>query len=82
MYEWVHLAAAYAVGTAAGLALFRTWVKEQIITATLDTLIDGGYLKGEEDDEGTFHLTRIDDHIQDLLNELIQEEGNEEDDTP
>ena len=97
MYETVgfglgHLAAAYVVGTAAGLWIFRTWVKETIITATLDSLITQGYLRSYEDHEGVTQLLKpeemspdeIDEQLERILDiiEKREQEDNEEDDTP
>ena len=58
MFELSHLAAAYVVGSAAAVWLFRTWVKESIITATIDTLARDGYLYSQVDRNGVMHLTK------------------------
>ena len=84
-----HLAAAYVVGTAAGLWVFRSWVKEGIITATLDSLITQGYLRSYEDHEGITQLLKpeemspeeIDETIGRILERLENERDDEEDDT-
>lgn len=56
-----HLAAAYVIGSAAALWLFRKWVEERIVTATLDTLIRDGYLYSWIDDHGITQLTKVRD---------------------
>ena len=53
-----HVAAAYVIGTAAGLWLFRTWVKESIVTATLDSLVEQGYLFSWLDEDGVTQITK------------------------
>ena len=58
MFELSHLAAAYVVGSAAALYLFNHWVKEKIITATIDTLVKDGYLYSQTDAHGVMHLTK------------------------
>ena len=64
MFEIWHLAAAYVIGSAAALWLFRTWVQEKIVTATLDTLIEQGYLYSWLDEDGTTQLTKWQDILQ------------------
>jgi len=94
MYETWHLIAAYVGGTVAGLILFRWWVKEYIITATIDTLVEQEYVRSYEDEDGSIQLYKWHD-IEDVLEkiQMIQlnertpeewgfEETNEEDDTP
>ena len=51
----------YVAGTAAGLLLFRTYVKERIVSGTVDMLLEEKYLYGEVDGDGVLHLTKIDD---------------------
>jgi len=94
MYEMWHLVTAYVVGTAAGIGIYRHVVKEYIITATIDSLVEQEYVRSYEDDHGITHLYKWHD-LEDLL-ERIQmkelsdrdpeewgfEEENEEDDTP
>ena len=53
-----HVAAAYVIGTAAGLWLFRSWVKESIVTATLDSLVEQGYLFSWLDEDGVTQITK------------------------
>jgi hypothetical protein len=53
-----HLAAAYVIGTAAGLWLFREVIKEKIVTATLDTLVEQGYLFSWLDSDGVTQITK------------------------
>lgn len=82
MYEMWHIAAAYAVGTAAGLAIFRQWVQEKIITATIDTLIQDEYVRSYEDDDGITHLYKWHD-LEDIIERIKEQyEEYEEDDTP
>ena len=51
----------YVAGTAAGLLLFRTYVKERIVSGTVDMLLAEDYLHGEVDDDGVIQLTKIED---------------------
>jgi len=51
----------YVAGTAAGLLLFRTYVKERIVSGTVDMLLEEKYLYGEVDGDGVMHLTKIED---------------------
>ena len=51
----------YVAGTAAGLLLFRTFVKERIVSGTVDMLLAENYLRGELDDDGVMQLTKIED---------------------
>ena len=51
----------YVAGTAAGLLLFRTYVKERIVSGTVDMLLAEDYLHGEVDDDGVMQLTKIED---------------------
>ena len=55
MYEVV---IGYVVGTVVGLLLFRMFVRERIVTATLDMLIQEEYVKSWEDEEGTTQLVK------------------------
>jgi DNA-binding MarR family transcriptional regulator len=90
MYETWHLAAAYVGGTAAGLMVFKTYVKESIIENVLDSLVDQGYVKSYTDAEGTIQFMKVVEieRETEILNELMNrideyEEGkNEKDDTP
>jgi len=86
-----HILAAYFVGTAAGVILFKTYVKEQIIVATLDNLVEGGFVKSYKDHEGLIQFMRIEDieemerslcRVEELIREAERKEENEKDDTP
>jgi len=93
MYE---VAIGYMVGSAASLLLFRTWIKERIVSGTLDMLINEDYIRSFIDDDGVTQLAKLDEDIVDreispevweqferALNELKEEtEESEEDDTP
>jgi len=84
MYETWHLVCMYLVGTGSGLILFRHFIKEHIITATIDTLVEQEYVRSYEDDHGSIQLYKWHD-IEDILESLRVaeiEEENEEDDTP
>jgi len=85
MYE---VALGYMVGSAASLLLFRTWIKERIVSVTLDMLISEDFVRSYEDEDGITQLYRIDelpgrDEISPELWErivgLIQEMGDEDD---
>ena len=87
MYETWHIVVAYAAGTAAGIGIFRQWVKERIITMTIDSLVDQEYVRSYEDEEGIIHLHKWHD-IDDILEQIRMiklddlEEDDEENDTP
>jgi len=81
MYEMWHIAAAYAVGTAAGVAIFRQWVQEKIITATIDTLIQDEYVRSFEDDDGITHLYKWHE-LDDIIEKIQEAQDHDEDDTP
>ena len=55
MYE---VAIGYVVGTVVGLLLFRMAIRERIVTATLDMLIQEEYVKSWEDEDGTTQLIK------------------------
>lgn len=94
MYETWQLVVMYFVGTGSGLVLFRHFIKEHIITATIDTLVEQEYVRSYEDDHGITHLYKWHD-LEDVLDKIRViklentdpeewgfEEDNEEDDTP
>ena len=86
MYEIWHLGAAYVIGTAAGIGIFRAWIQERVITATIDTLIRDEYVRSFEDENGITHLYKwheLDDIIEEIKNQQqVWEEESEKDDTP
>ena len=53
MYEVI---VGYIVGSIAAVVLFRHVVREHIVKATLDTLIDEEYVRAYEDDDGITQL--------------------------
>ena len=63
MYELWHLGLAYGIGSAAGLILFREFVKEKIITTTIDSLAAQGYLYAEEAEDGQVMLSKVDEVV-------------------
>ena len=73
------LVVCYVAGTAAGLLLFHSWVKERIITQTLDMLIHEQYVRSWIDEEGTIQLYKwhegrdIDEEMWERLSELMEE---------
>ena len=93
MYE---VAIGYVVGSAASLLIFQRWIRERIITGTLDMLIEEDYVRSWIDDEGIVQLSKLDEGIPDvgeitpevweqfekIIQELREEEDDEEDDTP
>ena len=95
MYE---VAIGYVVGTVVGLLLFRMFVRERIVTATLDMLIQEEYVKSWEDEDGTTQLVKWREAVDieswrrlyeeintDKFDEIlkeIMEEGSDKDDTP
>jgi hypothetical protein len=80
MYEAWHVATAYVVGTAAGIGIFRWWIKERIITMTIDTLVEEEYVRSYEDEHGITHLHKWHD-IDDILERIriVHEEENDDD---
>jgi len=82
MYETWHLATAYVVGTAAGIGLFRWYIKESIITMTIDSLVEQEYVRAYEDASGTTHLYKWHE-LEDILEQLKEiSKTYDEDDTP
>lgn len=84
MYETWHVIAAYAAGTAAGIGIFHQWVKERIITMTIDSLVDQEYVRSYEDEEGITHLHKwheLDD-IMDRVRVVHHYDGEYHDDAP
>jgi len=93
MYE---VALGYVIGSAASLFLFRAWIKENIVSNTLDMLIREDYVRSWIDDEGIIQLSKLDEGIPDLgeispevwaqfekiIQEMKEEDEREEDDTP
>ena len=93
MYE---VALGYIVGSAASLLLFRTWIKERIVSGTLDMLIAEDYIRSYIDRDGVTQLSKLDEDImsqeispemwevfEKAINELKEEaEDDGEDDTP
>ena len=117
MYELWHIGAAYVVGTAAGIGIFRHMVREDLVSRAIDTLVENDYVRTYQDRDGITHLYKwyeLDDLLEDakirirehgpdpeidpsdleiiesmdpeeisaILEELIEEEKNEKDDTP
>lgn len=78
----------YVVGTLVGIVLFRWYVKERIITATLDMLIQEEYVRSYVDDEGITQLYKwheldqqqLWDTLEGILEEM-EESKNETDDS-
>ena len=86
MFELVVM---YVAGTAAGLLAFRAWIKERIITDTLDMLIKEEYLRSWIDEDGITQLYKWHEYDHEVLQSLMDElenleieEENEKDDTP
>lgn len=84
MYETWHIIGSYIVGTLAGVFVFKSWVREGIITMTIESLADQGYLYATELPDGTVSLTRVDDVIEDMIRQVedLSEGENAKDDTP
>ena len=81
MYETWHLATAYVVGTAAGIGIFRHWIKERIIAITIDSLVEQEYVRAYEDEEGTLYLYKWHDleDMLDMIRTVTEEEARKED---
>ena len=56
MYEMWQLLAAYFVGTAGGIIIFRQQVKERLVAGAIDMLVEGDYVRTWIDNEGVTHL--------------------------
>ena len=66
MYELWQLLAAYFVGTAAGIIVFRQAIREQLVSGAIDALVENDYVRSTVDEEGTQHLKKWYD-LEDLL---------------
>jgi len=79
MYE---VAIGYVVGSAAALMLFRTVVREHIVKATLDMLINEEYVRAYQDDDGITQLytwrESVDLDVWEQLEDFIEEMGSDE----
>jgi len=96
MYELWHIGIGYAIGTAIGLVLFREYVKERIITATIDSLATQGYLYATEGPDGIVSLTKVEEVVDAAVTEVkvdqiiqeakelqdLWEEDNDQNDAP
>ena len=75
----------YVVGTLVGIVLFRMYVKERIVTATLDMLIQEEYVRAWVDDEGITQLYKWHEldqqQLWDTLEDIMEEMKNETDDS-
>ena len=75
----------YVVGTLVGIFLFRVYVKERIVTATLDMLIQEEYVRAWVDKDGITQLYKWHelDHEQlwDTLESIMEEMKDETDDS-
>jgi len=79
----------YVVGTLVGIVLFRWYVREGIVSATLDMLIQEEYVRSYVDDQGITQLYKwheldqeqLWDTLEGLLNEMEMERMNETDDS-
>ena len=88
MYELWHIGAAYVVGTAAGIGVFRHMIREDLVSRAIDTLVENDYVRTYTDEHGITHLHKwydLDDLLEDAqvkikINE--EEEESEKDDTP
>ena len=78
MYE---VAIGYVVGSIAALMLFRTVVREHIVKATLDMLINEEYVRAYQDDDGITQLytwrESVDLDVWEQLEGIIEEMGSE-----
>ena len=78
MYEVI---VGYIVGSIAAVVLFRHVVREHIVKATLDTLIDEEYVRAYEDDDGITQLytwrEAVDLDVWESLERAVQEMGSE-----
>ena len=88
MYE---VAIGYIVGSAASLLIFQRWIRERIITGTLDMLIEGDYVRSWTDDDGVVQLSKLNEGMADIspeawrqFEQLMEEvaKEKEEDESP
>ena len=75
----------YVVGTLVGIVLFRWYVKERIVTATLDMLIQEEYVRAWVDKDGITQLYKWHEldqqQLWDTLEDIMEEMKNETDDS-
>ena len=78
MYEVI---VGYVIGSIAAVVLFRHVVRETIVRATLDTLIDEEYVRAYEDDDGITQLytwrEAVDLDVWETLERAVEEMGSE-----
>ena len=89
MYE---VAIGYIVGSAASLLIFQRWIRERIITGTLDMLIEEDYVRSWTDEDGVVQLSKLNEgmtadispeawrQFEQLMDEVAKEK--EEDESP
>ena len=70
MYELWHLGLAYVAGTAAGLGIFREWIKTGLVTRALDNLVEQDYIRSYVDSEGVTQLYKWYELEGDLLEQI------------
>lgn len=75
--NYLEILAIYGVGTIAGIALFHYHIKERMVQATLDSMIEDEYIRTSVDENGEVHLHRWYE-----LEDIIEELQNEKNDTP
>ena len=87
MYE---VAIGYIVGSAASLLIFHGWIKERIITKTLDMLISEDYVRSWIDDDGVVQLSKLNEgmtanispeawsRFEKLMDEIAEDEEEKE----
>jgi len=78
MYEVI---VGYVIGSIAAVVLFRHVVREHIVKATLDTLIDEEYVRAYQDDDGITQLytwrEAVDLDVWESLERAVEEMGSE-----
>ena len=87
MYE---VAIGYIVGSAASLLIFQRWIRERIITGTLDMLIAEDYVRSWIDDDGVVQLSKLNEgmtadispeawsRFEKLMDEIAKDEQGED----
>jgi len=81
MYELWHIGAAYVVGTAAGIGIFRHVIREDLVSRAIDTLVDNDYVRTYRDDSGITHLYKwyeLDDLLEDAKIRVLNGERSSE----
>ena len=75
----VEVIVSYIAGSVMGFWMFKQMTTERTIAATLDNLVDEGYIRTRVDDEGITQLYKYDENP---IEEVLEENDDEEDEPP